>query len=628
MLNNAANLAAATFNLNGGATVNLPDASDIDGASFNVAGGVTLSVPDATSYVERRTSAFLNDYLTAGGSNSVLNLSSLTTISGSTGAFATLTISATSGGYVDLHNLTSLTGYTGAFGQLNITASSGGYVDLRNLPNYTTGSVQVLADGANSVVNLSGMTSFSASNATNGAASITARNGGTVLMGSLTALNLVNIVMDGTGTMATSQIVSYTNGTATISGVAPNFSGLTNAAGSTFNLSGSVALMLNNAANLAAATFNLNGGATVNLPSASDIDGASFNVAGGVTLSVPDATSYVKPDQRLPERLPHRRRVQQRAEPLQPYDHFRQHGGVCHIDHLGDRRRPCRSAQPHEPDRLHGGVRPTEHHGLQRRLCRSAEPAQLYHGHGPGPGRWDQQRGEPEQPDELQRQQRRERPGEHHRKQWRDDPLGAVYGSNFRHEHERRLRRHHHRRRSPDPEYRHLDNRARRNAEHGVAPVVRGHDCRQWAAQSARHGERRDFAAGCRRQQLDIQRTGGRQRSAYDGGQRHADACRERQLEHGGDRFRGHAAGEWFALRGAGTVAVQAALRWAAAAPSARRRTSRPAASSRRATSGASRSATRVCWTARSTGTWSRSATTRTGRRASISARSCLPTAM
>ena len=106
------------------------------------------SLPDATSYVERRTSAFLNDYLTASGTNSKLDLSSVTTISGSTGAFATLTISASSGGYVDLHNLTSLTGNTGAFGQLNISASNGGYVDLRNLPTYTTGTVQVLASGS------------------------------------------------------------------------------------------------------------------------------------------------------------------------------------------------------------------------------------------------------------------------------------------------------------------------------------------------------------------------------------------------------------------------------------------------------------------------------------------------
>ena len=204
----AASGSAATLTANGAAI--------IDGSNLSASGGGQLNLPTATTYIYAGSAAFASPYLTASGANSDLNLSGVTTIAGSTGAFNTLTVSGLSGGYVDLHNLTGLTGFTGAFSQLTITASSGGYVDLRNLPNYTTGSVQVLADGAHSVVNLSGMTSFSASNATNGAASITARNGGTVLMGSLTALSLVNIVMDGTGTMATSQIVSYTNGTATI----------------------------------------------------------------------------------------------------------------------------------------------------------------------------------------------------------------------------------------------------------------------------------------------------------------------------------------------------------------------------------------------------------------------------
>ncbi len=213
---------SGTATVSGGAP-DFTGMTDIDGASFQVNGGITVAVPNATSYIDRSTGGFVNDYLTASGSNCKLDLSGLRTLQGP----------------------------TGAFGQLTITATAGGYVDLRNLPTYTTGTVQVLSSGSNSVVNLSGMTSFSASNAQNGPASVAASNGGTVLMGNLTTLSGVNVIMNGTGTMSTGQITSFTGGTATVSGAAPNFTSMT------------------------------------------DIDGASFQVSGGITLALPKATSYI-----------------------------------------------------------------------------------------------------------------------------------------------------------------------------------------------------------------------------------------------------------------------------------------------------------------------------------------------
>ena len=123
-----------------GLTANGP--ATIDGSSLSATGGGQVNLSKATSYVYPGTDAFASPYFTAGGANSK----------------------------VDLSNLTTLQGGTGAFAQLTITASNGGYVDLHSLPKYDTGTVQVLADGTNSVVNLSGMTSFSASSASNGPA--------------------------------------------------------------------------------------------------------------------------------------------------------------------------------------------------------------------------------------------------------------------------------------------------------------------------------------------------------------------------------------------------------------------------------------------------------------------------
>ena len=231
----ATDVTGSSFTLTGGGTVDLTSASTIHGASFVVRDGVTLALPSATTY------AGANSTLEANGDGSRLDLSSITTLSGG-GFIDTLFIKATDGGTLDLSNATAVTG----------------------------GATNVSAQGAGSVVDFSSLTTFSDTNG-NRASAMTATQGGSIVAPVLTALAAVNLTIDGSGTISTSQIQSYTSGAAAISTVAVNMA---------------------NATDIENSSFTLSAGGTVDLAQAGHIVGASFIVRDGVTLSLPSATTY------------------------------------------------------------------------------------------------------------------------------------------------------------------------------------------------------------------------------------------------------------------------------------------------------------------------------------------------
>src|SRR6185436_10401549 len=102
---------------------------------------------------------------------------------------------------------------------------------------------------------------------------LVAKNGGTIQSPALKTLVGVNIVLDGTGSMPTSQITSLDVDSAlTLSGVGAsyNFDSLTTAKTSIISLDG----------------------AAVSLPNLAQIDGTSLLVSGGSTLALPSVTSY------------------------------------------------------------------------------------------------------------------------------------------------------------------------------------------------------------------------------------------------------------------------------------------------------------------------------------------------
>jgi hypothetical protein len=227
-------------------------ATTIDGANLSALGGATLSLPAVSSYAVPQLFK-VQSFFRAEGTGSVLVMPNLTSITGSTQAFSYLNVEALAGGRVDLASLGTITGPAGGSGNLH--------------------GVRLLADGFDSTIDLTYLTSFT-NNAPAPGSSLEARNGGTILDPRLTELDGVDLPIDGTGTLSTTQITTLRRGDVTISGgSAPDLSNISSIDGSRFFISDGITLSLN----------------------ASSIDGASFFVGSGATLSLPAASSYMVP---------------------------------------------------------------------------------------------------------------------------------------------------------------------------------------------------------------------------------------------------------------------------------------------------------------------------------------------
>ncbi|MFI5455338.1 MAG: Ig-like domain-containing protein [Isosphaerales bacterium] len=242
-LSGLTSFAGDSLTLINGGTADLHNAANIDNASFDVSGGVTLALPAATSYSANNT---LSLTLTADGAGSVLDLSSLTTFTGQTG-----------------------------FSPMNIQALNGGLIELSHVSSDITGVAQFLSDGTGSTIDISALTSFSASNDVGGQSSLQASNGGTILMDQLTQLGFVDLYVG--GTMATSQITTIVFGSITVDGVAADFSSLTGS---------------NNSGALAGDSFTVTNGGSVFLPNITELEFSSLTATNGGILSLPSVTSF------------------------------------------------------------------------------------------------------------------------------------------------------------------------------------------------------------------------------------------------------------------------------------------------------------------------------------------------
>ncbi len=193
----------------------------VSGASLFTEGGASLSLPGVPSYTG----------LTGG-----------TTTLEATGAGSTLTLA----------NLTSLTEDTASYGSRNyIEALAGGTVNLPALTKIRTGYEVLKSDGTDnsgtgSVVNAPALTSFTTLSDSFGNSLLQATNGHAHdqrALGHFTPN--VDLTLDGTGTLSTSQITSFTNATFTMTGSTLALgNGLTNVNGSTFLVSGGASLSL------------------------------------------------------------------------------------------------------------------------------------------------------------------------------------------------------------------------------------------------------------------------------------------------------------------------------------------------------------------------------------------------
>lgn len=232
-----------------GTTFVATGATAIDEASLRAQAGASLSLPDLASYA--RSLAY-NRTFEASGSGSELNLGSLRTFVNS-GITSELSVSALEGGHIDLHSLSDAAGHT-------------------NLRVYYT------ADGANSEIDLSSLTSLLGNqNDTPNGGSLTVTHGGSVA-GDLTAFDHVIVTIDDSATLNTNSWTSFTNSRLTIMG-----------GGRT----------LTNLANLDQSSVFVSGGAKVSMPALISYEhsaayGRTFEASGsGSELSLGNLTTLV-----------------------------------------------------------------------------------------------------------------------------------------------------------------------------------------------------------------------------------------------------------------------------------------------------------------------------------------------
>ncbi|MFI5460129.1 MAG: RHS repeat-associated core domain-containing protein [Isosphaerales bacterium] len=120
--------------------------------------------------------------------------------------------------------------------------------------------MQLDSDGTGSTLNFSGLTSLQQAGGFYTFSSLQATHGGTVSDAKLTVLTNVDLTLDGTGSIATSQITSYTANT--------NQAGILSLSGGSLNLTG-----LNDGDG---ASFKVSGGASLTMPLTSYADGANY----------------------------------------------------------------------------------------------------------------------------------------------------------------------------------------------------------------------------------------------------------------------------------------------------------------------------------------------------------------
>ncbi|MEM7028213.1 MAG: Ig-like domain-containing protein [Chloroflexota bacterium] len=171
-----------------------PNLRTFDGGSLIARNGGTFTLPSAvTSYVagSTRDPAFKAD-----GVGSQLDLSSLTNLVGGTSIHV-----------------------------LEVDAEAGGIVSLSNVGEIVTGAVQFTSDGTGSQILLNNLAHFREDAFIR--SHIETDDGGQINIPVLARLDNVNLLLNGGNTLATAQIISYTNGVLTIDAVNANLPNLT-----------------------------------------------------------------------------------------------------------------------------------------------------------------------------------------------------------------------------------------------------------------------------------------------------------------------------------------------------------------------------------------------------------------
>ena len=207
--------------------------------------GATITVNSGTPNFSGLTSITGDQVFANGGA--VVAFPNVTALSTPSGYNLSIQASGTSGSSgtgtpseIDLSHVTTLTGTTNNV--IFFNAYSGGEVDLSHLASNPSGRNFFQVSGTGSVLDLSSLTGVVSDQANNSCS--TSPPAAQCSLPLLTTLSRTDLTIDGTATIATEQITSYTGATLTLSGGTPDFSALSAVDGSNLYVSGGADLAL------------------------------------------------------------------------------------------------------------------------------------------------------------------------------------------------------------------------------------------------------------------------------------------------------------------------------------------------------------------------------------------------
>ena len=270
------NVSGATIDINGAYNYNFSLVTNIDGASVFATGGAKLAFPVVTQYTN---TAYWNiRYIRATGLNSSIDLSGVNTITNGSNYYYRLDIEALSGGKVDLKNVVQI---------VDPTTGDSRYR-----------SINVKADGVNSVIDFSALQSFQdvsnygedATKTWPGYSSLTVSNSGTVISPQLQSLGAVTI-NHGVGSLDVANVTSVNSGQINITSGSVNYPKLTSLMGSLLKMTGGN-LSVPKLATIQNSTIDINSPVNYNFANVTNIDSATILATGGANLTFPLPTTY------------------------------------------------------------------------------------------------------------------------------------------------------------------------------------------------------------------------------------------------------------------------------------------------------------------------------------------------
>jgi hypothetical protein len=201
-----------------GSQINLPGVTQLIGAggagdgsrvAFEALNGGSLNLSQVPGLVSG------NAWFSAQGTSSQIDLSALTSFTGARNDVNYLQADGT-GSQLDLSAVTQLIGAGGAGDSIRVlfNASNGGSVNLSHVTGISSGNASFSAQGTSSRIDLSALTRFTG--ARNDASSLSATQGGTILLGTTVTVGNVAVVLDPTSRLTVTTLQLSTGGILTV----------------------------------------------------------------------------------------------------------------------------------------------------------------------------------------------------------------------------------------------------------------------------------------------------------------------------------------------------------------------------------------------------------------------------